>query len=139
MLELSVPMDDNIDQRHFDKENKYAKLLDDLNINQWTGQTFGLEVGSRGYVAKSFCCRSSGLDRRLDGDLRRAVSLMCTRCSYSIHLSRKNEIWRPWEHHQLTGAKNGDCLKNSSVSIITEMEDFCGFTRRHILEASSKG
>ena len=55
MLELTVPMEDNIVQRHIDKENKYVKLLDDLNINQWTGQIFGLEVGSRGYVAKWFC------------------------------------------------------------------------------------
>ena len=70
--------------------------------------------------------------------LRRVVSLMCMRCSYSIYLSRKTEIWRPWEHHQLTRARSGDCLKNPSVSKIAEMEDFCGFTREQILEASSK-
>ena len=45
-------MEDIIVECHIDKENKYAKLLDDLNINPWTGQIFGLEVGSRGYVAK---------------------------------------------------------------------------------------
>ena len=55
ILELTVPMEDKIVQRHIDKENEYAKLLDDLNINQWTGQIFALGVGSRGYVAESFC------------------------------------------------------------------------------------
>ena len=55
-----------------------------------------------------------------------------------ILLSGKTEIWRPWEHQQLTRARNGDYLKNSSVSKIAEMEDFCGFTREQILEASSK-
>ena len=94
ILELTAPMADNIIQRHIDKENKYAKLLDDLNINQWTGQIFGLEAGSRGYVAKSFCfsLRKLGLGQEVIRRLRRAVFLMCMRCSYSIQLSRKTEI-----------------------------------------------
>ena len=54
ILELTVPMEDNVVQCHIDKESKYAKLLD-LNIDQWTGQVFGLEDVSRGYVATSFC------------------------------------------------------------------------------------
>ena len=106
-------MEDNIVQHHIDKENKYAKLRDDLNINQWTGQIFGLEVGSRGYEAKSFCfaLRKLGLGQEVVQRLTRAVSLMCMRCSYSIYLSRETEMWRPWEHHQLTRARSGDCLK----------------------------
>ena len=133
-------MEDNIVQCHIDKENKYEKLLDDLNVNQWTGQIFGLEVGSRGYVAKSFCfaLRKHGLGQKVVRRLRRAVPLMRMRCSYSIYLPSKTEIWRPWEHHHLTRARNGNCLKNPSVSKIAEMEDFCGFTRKQILEASSK-
>ena len=60
------------------------------------------------------------------------------RCPYSEYLLRKTEIWRPWEHHQLTRARNGDCLKNFSVSKIAEMDDLCGFTKEQILEAASK-
>ena len=84
VLELTVPMEDNIVQRHIVKENKYARLHDDLNINQWTGQIFGLDVGSRGYVAKSFCFAlwKLGLGQEVVRRLRRAVSLICTRCSY---------------------------------------------------------
>ena len=113
ILELTVPMENSIVQHHADKENEYAKLLDDLNINQWTGQIFGLEVGSRGYVAKSFCfaLRKLELGQEIIQRLRRAVSLMCMRCSYSIYLPRKTGIWRPWEHHQLTRARIVDCFK----------------------------
>ena len=91
-------------------------------------------------MSKSFCftLQKLGLGQEVVQRLRRAVSLMCMRYSYSIYLSRKTEIWRPWEHHQLTRARNGNCLKNPSVSKIAEMEDFCGFTREQILEASSK-
>ena len=54
ILELTVPAEDNIVQRHTDKESKYAKLLDDININQGSGHIFGIEIKGRGYVAKSF-------------------------------------------------------------------------------------
>ena len=133
-------MEDNIVPRHIDKKINMQKLPDDMNINQWTGQIFAIEDGSRRYVAKSFCftLRKLGLGQEVVRGLRRAVSLMCMRCSYSIYLSRKTEIWRPWEHHQLTRARNGDCLKNSSVSKIAEMEGLCGFTKEQILEASMK-
>ena len=91
-------------------------------------------------MEKSFCFPlwKLGLGQEVVRRLRRAVSLMCMRCSYSIYLSRKTEIWRPWEHHQLTRARNGDCLKNPLVSKIAEMEGFCGFMRELILEASTK-
>ena len=123
MLELTVPMEDNIVQRHVDKKSYYSKLLDDLYINQRTGQIFGLEVGSRGYEAKSFCfaLRKLGLGQEVVQRLRMAVSLMCMRCSYSIYLLRKAEIWRPWEHHQLTRARNGDYFKNPSVSKLLKL------------------
>ena len=90
-------------------------------------------------MAKSFCfaLRKLGLGQEVVRRFRRAVSV-CMRCSYSSYLSRKTEIWRPREHHQLTRARYGDCLKNPSVSKIAEMEDFCGFTREQILEASMK-
>ena len=70
--------------------------------------------------------------------LRKTISLMCMGCSYSVYLSRKTEIWRPWAHHQLTRARNSDCLKNPSVSKLAETEDFCGLMREKILEASTK-
>ena len=93
ILELTVPAEDNIIQRHTDKESKYAKLLDNININQWTGHVFGIKIGSRGYVAKSFgfALLKLGLKQDAITKLRKAVSLICIRCSYLIYLSRKNE------------------------------------------------
>ena len=45
ILELTVPAEDNIIQRHTDKERKCAKLLNDINTNQWPGHVFGIEIG----------------------------------------------------------------------------------------------
>ena len=88
ILELTVPAEDNIIQRHTDKERKYAKLLDDININQWTGHVFGIEIGSRGYVAKSFgfALQKLGLKQHAITKLRNAVSLICIRSLYLIYL-----------------------------------------------------
>ena len=123
-----------------DKETKYAKLLDDMKINQWTGHVFGVEVGSRGYVAKSlgFALQKLGFKQLTIGKLRKAISLICIRCSYSIYLSRKCEIWRPWEaQHFKSKGKSGNkptnmCSDNPSI----EAETFCGFEDTEIQEAS---
>ena len=92
-------MENNIIQRHTDKESKYAKLLDDININQWTGHDFDIEIGSGGYVTKSFgfALQKLGLKQGAITKLRKAVSLIYIRCSYLIYLPQKNEIWRLWE------------------------------------------
>ena len=135
ILELTVPAEDNIIQRHINKENKYAKLLDDININQWTGKIFGIEVGSRGYVAKSFsyALKTLGVKQDIVRKLRKAVSLICLRCSYSIFLSRKNEIWRPWEAQYYVRKNSSDSLPNSTTE---DSEGFCGFSTAQVLEGT---
>ena len=141
ILELTVPAEDNIIQRHTDKEDKYARLLDDININQWTGRVFGIEVGSRGYVAKSFnyAMKALGVKQDIVRKLRKAVSLICLRCSYSIFLSRKNEIWRPWEAQCFRKVNVGSGFPAERNSV--EAEDsvsgtFCGFSTGQIQEGA---
>ena len=134
ILELTVPAEDNIIQRHTDKESKYAKLLDDININQWTGHVVGIEIGSRGYVAKSFgfALQKLGLKQDAITKLRKAISLIYIRCSYLIYLSRKNEIWRPWEAQHPTSKARSSSRPNF------ETEAFCGFETTQIQEAFNK-
>ena len=54
LLELTIPADDNIVQRHSDKEFKYAKVVDDIELNHQKGYVFAVEIGSRDYIAKCF-------------------------------------------------------------------------------------
>ena len=88
IIELTVPAEDNIVQQHTDKEFKYSNLCDDINLNKWTGQIFAVEVGSRGYITKSFGYSLNKLGLKLNaiGWLKKAVSLTCLRSSYSIYL-----------------------------------------------------
>ena len=102
-------------------------------MNKWTGHIFGVEVGSRGYVAKSlgYALQKLGLKQNNIGKLKKEVSLICIRCSYLIYLSRKNEIWQPWEAKHLTSRSRNS--RNSAEEITTEItsnketEVFCWF------------
>ena len=100
LIELTVPSEDNIIDWHAKKEEKYAKLLDDIGLNKWMGYVYGIEVGSRGYVAKSvvFALGKLGLEQNLIRKIKQSISLICLRSSYLIYLSTKNVIWRLWEH-----------------------------------------
>ena len=109
-------------------------MLYDININQWTGHVFGIEIGSRGYVAKSFgfALQKLGLKQDAITKLRKAVSLICRRCLYLIYLSRKNGIWRPWEaQHPTSKARSSSRPDFENF----ETEAFCGFETTQIQEA----
>ena len=108
-------------------------MLDDVNINQWTGHVFGIEIERRGCVAKSFGFPLQKLGVKQDAitKLRKAVFLICIRCSYLIYLSRKNEIWRPWEaQHLISKARSSSRPYFENF----ETEAFCGFETTQIQE-----
>ena len=105
-------------------------------MNQWTDQFFGVEVGSRGYVAKSllYALQKLGLRQGTIQKLRKSVSLTCLRCSYAVYLSRKNVIWRPWEdkHTRFTG----NPTENLTDSVSNETKAFSGFEETHVKKFS---
>ena len=136
LLELTVPVEDNIVPWHIKKEEKYEKLIDDISMNQWSGHVFGIEVGSRGYVAKSlgFALGKLGLGQSSIRSLKKSVSLICLRSSYLIYLSRKNASWRPWEAkpHPLGKQK----VIPGDATILDVTGDFDGFSQSEIREGA---
>ena len=73
-----------------------------------------------------------GLKQDAITKLGKAVSLICIRCSYLIYLSRKNEIWRPWEAQHPTSKARSSSRPNFKKF---ETEAFCGFETKQIQEA----
>lgn len=53
VIELSVPWENNIAERHEFKMSKYQNLTDELTRKQWNTRLFAVEVGARGFPAKS--------------------------------------------------------------------------------------
>ena len=143
LIELTVPSEDNIIDWHAKKEEKYAKLLDDIGLNKWMGYVYGIEVGSRGYVAKSvvFALGKLGLKQNLIRKIKQSISLICLRSSYLIYLSRKNVIWRPWEHRSQTNMKSLSSRQSvrdhglNHGSDSGPAYDFVGFSEQEIYRA----
>ena len=86
LLELTIPAEDNIVQRHSDKEFKYAKLVDDIELNHWEGYVFAVEISSRGYVAKSYgyAMKRLGAIQRQVSKFTQELSQICISSSYTI-------------------------------------------------------
>lgn len=100
VLELTVPAEENVQRRHQQKRHKYESLLmDACQLNGWKTHLFPVEVGSKGYVAFSMdkALKNLGLTNKQMKTVRRVVSNIALRCSYTIYLSRKNKVWRAWE------------------------------------------
>ena len=138
LLELTIPAEDNIVQRLSDKEFKYAKLVDDIELNHWKGCIFAVEIGSRGYVAKSFgyAMRRLGALQRQVSKFTQELSRICLRSSYTIYLSRKNKVWRSWETNCFP--KKVQSKKQNSLSEEKQINNFVGFSTEEISHACGK-
>lgn len=101
LLELTCPAEEGIDNARIRKKKRYNDLLEDINKtnNAWTAMLFTLEVGARGYIAKSvrYCFRRLGLPNRQINSLLKHLAKIVTRCSYAIYLSRRS----PWDKNRI--------------------------------------
>ena len=92
-IELTCPMEENMELHRVMKSEKYQKLCTHLNPD-WKSHVFTVEVGAKGFVNnKSFFCTFGNLgfsprdSRKLLQDCSRAV----IRCSYVIWVNRFNK------------------------------------------------
>ena len=71
MLELTVPWEENAEETHERKKLKYDELVELCKNNGWKAKCTPIEVGSRGFVARSLCNALS--DIGLTGSEKRKV------------------------------------------------------------------
>ena len=132
LLQLTVPAEDNIVQRHSDKEFKYARLVDDIELNHWKGHIFAVEIGSRGYVAKSFgyAMRKLGAVQCQVKKFTLELNQICLRSSYTIYLCRRNNVWRSWENKYFPEKVRRK--KQNSSAAEEQVNNFTGFSSEEI-------
>ena len=94
MIELTCPAEEGIDKAHQRKMARYQDLQRRVKDAEWTPILRTIEVGARGYIAKSVhrCFRSLGLNYRDSTSLSNQLSNTVVRCSHHIYLSR-NSTW----------------------------------------------
>ena len=104
LVELSVPAEDNIEERHLHKRNKYAPLVTELRERNpdWHIECLCFEVGARGIHETSFgrmlqrLAKLRTIDkfsRAESTELAIKISIIALRASRAIWLSRKTAAW----------------------------------------------
>jgi beta-lactamase class D len=97
LIELTVPADENIVAAQIRKTARYQELSDLMkSVNNWNSKIITIEVGARGFVAKSmnFFLRSIGFSNKESSSICKSVSMIVARCSHHIFANRNNTSWR---------------------------------------------
>ena len=96
MIELTSPIEDNLEKWRVLKSTKYEKLAENIREGGlWKPTVLTIEVGARGFVAK----RTAGMWRRLglaekEGrKLTEKISRTAIRCSHYIWICRNTKEW----------------------------------------------
>ena len=96
MIELTSPVEENMEKWREIKKTKYEKLAEHIREGGiWTPWVFTIEVGAIGYVAR----RTQGLWRKLGiGDkegrqLSKKLSRTALRSSHFIWITRNTKDW----------------------------------------------
>ena len=97
LIELTVPAEENILAAHIRKTARYEQLafLAKL-INSWDSKIITIEVGARGFVAKSMnsFLRSIGFSNYEASSTCKDISMIVARCSHNIFLYRNEKFWK---------------------------------------------
>jgi hypothetical protein len=99
VVELTSPVEENIEHWHKEKHAKYKKELVPNRNKGWTIELCIVEVGAKGWIPPSFTKdvkRCFGLEKNTLSLLVDECSKMARRCSYIIWLNRFNKAFDFW-------------------------------------------
>lgn len=95
--ELTCPAEEGITEAKLRKEARYVSLAEEIRDlkHPWTVHNLTLEVGARGFVARSTYTflRKIGFSAKTARTTCRQVSEVAARCSYAIYLQHSEENW----------------------------------------------
>ena len=94
-IELTVPWEERCDEAHERKACKYAQLMEECRQKGWSAWLFPVEVGCRGFPAKSLwrTLTALGITGRDRKQAVQAVSEAAEKASSWIWLRRGNQSW----------------------------------------------
>ena len=84
LIELTCPMEENFQDAHCRKKEKYDELVKQCRGKGWTTYSFAVEVGARCFAAESLiaCLRKLGLGSKQARKLSNDVTDTSLRCSF---------------------------------------------------------
>ena len=95
IVELTCPCEENMEEWHKVKFDKYDSLACAIRSNGWSTYLFPIEVGARGYCSLTVksCFLRLGLSNKLVRSTLKSLSLISIKTSFQIWLSRDNKDW----------------------------------------------
>ena len=99
IIELTVPMEENLSNAYARKKCKYQDLVADCENRGWSPYYFPIEVGSRGFcnTSVSKCLASLGIPKGKRKTITDTAAKIALRASYVIWLSRNSKAFRQME------------------------------------------
>jgi hypothetical protein len=93
--ELTCPAEEGVVEAKLRKQARYSSLAEEIRTRHWTVHVLTLEVGARGFVARTThnFLRKLGLSPSEAKIACRSVSEVAARCSYSIYLRHDQGTW----------------------------------------------
>ena len=87
-IELTSPWEENLTTWHFEKRDKYRKIVNAAEDDYWKVVLLCAEVGARGYINDKWhhMRRALKLDKKMNKRLKNAVSDVAVRCSYFLYV-----------------------------------------------------
>ena len=94
-IELTCPAEEGIEAAMTRKETRYFPLKCDTKDPGWNALVHTIEVGARGFVARSTPRVLKSLGRspkQISADVK-ILSSLVARCTYAIYLARESPDW----------------------------------------------
>ena len=95
LVELTCPAEENIGDACSRKTQKYTSLCTSIESKGWVVYFFSIEVGCRGFPARSIphCLSMLGVDSNISGRLMRTLSSVVSSCSFTIFRCHNVREW----------------------------------------------
>jgi len=103
IIELNVPMEENIEDWHNEKLNKYLKITS----TEWKLHYLVFEVGCRGFIPPRFMSimRQIGFSSSETRPLHSHLQLVARKSSYIIWINRYNKDFHPFRFTKVVQAQ----------------------------------
>ena len=97
LIELTCPAEEGIQNATNRKQERYIDLQLLICQNKWIPHLFTIEVGARGFVAKSTIkmFRALGFSHSDTSKIAKDLMEIAARCSYAIYVARECAHWDP--------------------------------------------
>ena len=139
LIELTCPAEEGIQNATNRKQERYIDLQLLIRQNKWIPHLFTIEVGARGFVAKSTIkmFRALGFSHSDTSKIAKDLMEIAARCSYAIYVARECAHWDPKRPLlQIASAdKRGDSAVKvtSSLSLQNKLSEFKHRRPKHLL------